>query len=346
MAVQARRGPGLCEKFHELISYLTAYTIYPRQVEMLSKSGYWQPISDLVWSRKKNAGAMCWEESDPRKAFGADKRELAWIMGVQPNMKVLEVRNYVRKHWDKTWDLSFCMDFCNLWGSQLDPMEVLRLAKRYRLDPDRLLRYFDGVYVQNEDYYCTLFEIYRDYLDAAYALGRCMEHSAVLWPEQLYTAHDMAVAERAEKEARTEKSRRAASLKERRLKYEFELDGLRIIFPATGGAIRREGRALDHCVGGYAERHLNGVCTILFLRRADDPHTPYVTIEMDGNQIRQIHGYHNDTLAGSPKPREAHKDFLETWLHWLRAGSRRNEDGTPRLPKRKWEEHERQSRTA
>ena len=223
---------------------------------------------------------------------------------------------------------------------------MLRLAKRYRLDPDRLLRYFDGVYVQNEDYYCTLFEIYRDYLDAAYALGRCMEHSAVLWPEQLYTAHDMAVAERAEKEARTEKSRRAASLKERRLKYEFELDGLRIIFPATGGAIRREGRALDHCVGGYAERHLNGVCTILFLRRADDPHTPYVTIEMDGNQIRQIHGYHNDTLAGSPKPREAHKDFLETWLHWLRAGSRRNEDGTPRLPKRKWEEHERQSRTA
>ena len=337
---------GYAKKFHELISYLTAYAIYPRQIEMQSKSGYWQPIADLVWSRKKNAGAMCWEESDPRKAFGADKRELSWIMGVQPNMKVLEVRNYVRKHWGKTWDLAFCMDFCNLWGCQIDPMNVLRFAKRYRLDPDRLLRYFDGVFVQNEDYYCTLFEIYRDYLDAAYALGRCMEHSAVLWPEQLYTAHDMAVAERAEKEARTEKSRRAASLKERRLKYEFELDGLRIIFPATGGAIRREGRALDHCVGGYAERHLNGVCTILFLRRADDPHTPYVTIEMDGNQIRQIHGYKNEVGTGAPCPRVVHKEFLDAWLRWLRAGSRRNEDGTPRLPKRKWEEHERQSRTA
>ena len=153
---------------------------------------------------RDSVGAMCWEESDPRKAFGVDKRELAWIMGAHPQMKVLEVRNYVRRHWDKTWDLPFCNDFCNLWGGQMNPMDVLRLAKRYRLDPDRMLRYFDGVFVQNEDYYCTLFELYRDYLDAAYALGRCMEHSAVLWPEQLYTAHDVAVAELADTQARTE----------------------------------------------------------------------------------------------------------------------------------------------
>ena len=325
---------GYAKRFHELISYLTAYSIYPRQIEMLSKAEYWQPIADLVWSRKKNAGAMCWEEKDPRKSFGVDKRELAWIMGAHPHMKVLEVRNYVRRHWGRSWDLAFCMDFCRLWGGQLDPMEVLRLAKRYRLDPDRLLRYFDGVFVQNEDYYCTLFELYRDYLDAAYALGRCMEHSAVLWPEQLYTAHDMAVEELADRRAGEESSRRALSLKERRLKYEFELDGLRIVFPATGGAIKREGKALAHCVGGYAERHLNGFCTILFLRRVDEPHTPYVTIEMDGNKIRQIHGYHNDTLPGSPKPREVHKAFLDVWLRWLRAGSKRNEDGTPKLPKR------------
>ena len=61
---------------------------------------------------------------------------------------------------------------------------------------------------------------------------------------------------------------------------------------------------------------------------------------MDGNKIRQIHGYHNDTLAGSPKPREVHKDFLDAWLRWLRAGSKRNEDGTPKLPKRKTKKKE------
>lgn len=52
-------------------------------------------------------------------------------------------------------------------------------------------------------------------------------------------------------------------------------------------------------------------------------------------------------MTGSPKPRVVHKTFLDTWLRWLRAGSKRNEDGTPKLPKRKRAvEHEKQARTA
>ena len=93
-------------------------------------------------------------------------------------------------------------------------------------------------------------------------------------------------------------------------------------------------------MGDYADRHLNGTLTILFLRRSDRPEMPYVTIEMDGNQLRQIHGYKNETKPcadnpGRVSPRVRHKDFLDTWLRWLRSGSKRNADGTPKLPKRK-----------
>lgn len=155
----------------------------------------------------------------------------------------------------------------------------------------------------------------------------------------------------AAKQAREEKKRLAASLKERRLKYEFELDGLKIVFPATSLAIRREGKALHHCVGGYAERHMNDVTTILFLRRAEAPATPYITLEMDGNQLRQIHGYDNERSAcpenpGQVSPRTLHKDFLDTWLRWLRDGSKRNKDGTPKVPRRKVTGEEDQARTA
>lgn len=337
---------GYAAKFSDFVSYLTAYSIYPRQMEMLSKAGYWQPIRDLVFDRKKNAAAMCWEEENPKKAFGLNKQELAWLMGVQPPLEVLAVRNYVRRHWDKTWSLPFCMDFCNLWGCNLPPMEVLRFAKRYGLDLARMLRYFGGMF--DEDHiemvtYADLFEIYRDYLDAAWSLGYCLEHSKVLWPDQLFSAHDAAM----EKLANKNKETQARNLKARRLKYEFELDGLKIAFPVTTAAIKREGRVLDHCVGGYADRHMKGVTTILFLRRVDQPHTPYITLEMDGNRIRQIHGYHNDTLPGSQNPRVVHRTFLNTWLRWLESGSKRNEDGTPKLPKRKKAvEHERQDRTA
>lgn len=332
---------GYAAKHHELISYLTAYAIYPRQVEMLSKLEYWEPISDLVWTRKKNAAAMCWEETNPLRAFNVDKRELSWIMGARPSMETLAVRGYVRKHWGKTWSPAFCEDFRRLWGCETSPMEVLRFLHQYRLEPGRFLDYVARMFSAVDDiYYGDLFQLYHDYLDAAYELGYCLEHSRVLWPEDLTAAHDRVTAELAEKRARDEKKRRAASLKERRLKYEFELDGLKIVFPATGAAIRREGKALDHCVGGYADRHLTGTLTILFLRRSDRPEMPYVTIEMDGNQLRQIYGYKNETkpCADNPdrvSPRVRHKEFLDTWLRWLRSGSKRNADGTPKLPKRK-----------
>ena len=324
---------GYAFRFHDFISYLTAYAIYPRQVEMLAKAGYWEPLNDLIYSRKKNAAAMCWEEPDPRKSFRLNKRELSLLMGMQPPLKTLEVRNYVGRHWGDVWSLPFCMDFCNLWGNHLDPMEVLRFLNRYRLDPDRFLRYLGGEFDRDHIeavYYADLFEIYRDYLNGAYQLGYCLEHSRVLWPPELFTAHDLTMEQLAQRQEVSQAQNRRA----RRLKYEFELDGWKIVFPTTAAAIKREGKMLCHCVGGYADRHMRGVTTILFLRRSSAPSTPYVTIEMDGNQIRQIHGYHNDTLPDSPKPREVHKVFLDTWLRWLRAGSKRNEDGTPKLPKR------------
>ena len=131
-------------------------------------------------------------------------------------------------------------------------------------------------------------------------------------------------------EAAEQRGRAPASAKDRRLKYEFELDGLGIVFPLTAAAIRREGNALKHCVGGYADRHMRGVLTILFLRRASAPGVPYVTIEMRGNKIEQIHGYDNDRRSESPW--KTHREFINTWLDWLKGGSRRGKDGRPVLP--------------
>ena len=72
--------------------------------------------------------------------------------------------------------------------------------------------------------------------------------------------------------------------------------------------------------------------TILFLRRVETPNTPYVTIEMQGNQLRQIHGLNND--VGQVSPRVRHKGFLSAWLRWLQAGSPRDDAGRPKIPKK------------
>lgn len=327
---------GYARRFSDFVSYLTAYCMYPRQIELLVKAGLYEPVEGLVHDRKKFAGAICWEEPDIRKSMDLDKRGLSQLISLQPPMGALACRAKAKRWFGLAWDVAGALDFYNLFGSQADGMEVLRFCRQYRLDPERLLRYMESQMVVDADLpwldMADVFELYRDYLDAAYDLGRCLEHSKVLWPGDLRQAHDLMTGQWAASWLEpVEKLKQApASAKDRRLKYEFELDGLRIVFPLTAASIRREGKVLKHCVGGYADRHMKGVLTILFLRRTAAPGTPYVTIEMRGNRIEQIHGYENDLRGESP--RKTHQKFINTWLDWLGKGSRRDKDGRPVLP--------------
>ena len=116
------------------------------------------------------------------------------------------------------------------------------------------------------------------------------------------------------------------------------MDGYLIRVPNNADEILDEGRKLKHCVGGYAKRHISGQTTILFMRQAKHPDKPWLTIEMDGNKLQQIHGYRNEGICTAegrfaPDPREVYKDFIDAWLDWLKKGSRRDKDGRPKLPK-------------
>ena len=118
-----------------------------------------------------------------------------------------------------------------------------------------------------------------------------------------------------------------------RKKYTFAMDGF-IIRPAeTPEEIRQEGKTLCHCVGGYAERHMAGKTTILFLRREDAPEEPLATIEMSGDRLVQIHGYRND--VGETPAKDTYAELLGVWLDWLRRGSPRRKDGTPSIKRKK-----------
>lgn len=331
--------PNCPHAFWDFVSYMTAYCIYPRQVEMLVKAGLHEPVEALIFKRKKFADVIRWEEPDIRKSTGLSASELREVLELKPPMLALELRNLAQRWFSLRWTVREAVEFLQTWGEDT-ARYFLSFCRHYHLDPRRLGRYLEENCVVDPDLtwrdLTDVFTEYRDYLEAAYLLGSCLEHSRVLFPEDLQAAHDRVVAHLLERRAPAAAEKAAAKGAARMKKYSFELDGLRIVFPLTAASIRREGKALAHCVGGYAERHIKGVSTILFLRKVLEPNTPYVTIEMDGNQIRQIHGYGNER-DGRASPRKVHKAFLDTWLAWLRAGSRRDKAGKPVLPKRKEE---------
>lgn len=326
---------GNCQISWDFVSYMTAYCVYPRQVELLVKSGLHEPVRALIENRKKFADAICWEEPDVRKAMNLTAPELREVLKRKPPMLALELRNLARRWFSQQWTVGEAVEFLQTWGQET-ARYFLSFCRHYRLDPRRLSRYLEGQSVVDPDLpwrdVVDVFEEYKDYLESAYLLGACMEHSRVLFPEDLPSAHDRATARLLERQSPAAAEKAAAKGAERMKKYSFELDGLRIVFPLTAASIRKEGKALHHCVGGYAERHIKGVLTILFLRKTSAPNTPYVTIEMDGNRIMQIHGYDNER-SGGESPRKVHKEFLDTWLAWLKAGSRRDQDGKPVLPR-------------
>lgn len=164
---------------------------------------------------------------------------------------------------------------------------------------------------------------YLDYLDHAQKCGYDLTQSSILYPRDIQQAHDDAVANWQIVQAEKEKEKAEAEAKKygyperyKKLckKFAFEYGELMIVVPAKASDIITEGKVLQHCVGGYASRHVKGETTILFLRRISDPHKCYYTIEVSekSKRIRQCHGFRNE--RENPKAEDVkafEKEFAE-----------------------------------
>lgn len=307
-----------------LIRYLAEYTRRP-QLEMLVKLGHEDVVSDLVMRGDPNARTVNWRAREPAAFFRLSRQDYKTFQQMGLSAKQLEHLRAV----GKGLPLSEVLRIRSRVGAGFE--DVITCARLAGVPLDRAARYVLGWAVGYDRHRAA--ELWHDYLDAAAKLGYDLTRDDVRLPRDLEARHDAATqAVQAEEDRRLErgyKKRRALLEKQ----YAFQADGLAVRVPAGVRDIVREGRALEHCVGGYAARHCSGQVTILFLRRAEEPETPYVTIEMsvDPNcarlEIRQIHGFHND-LDREP-PRVTHGDFLARWLDWVHAGSPRDADGKP-----------------
>ena len=155
---------------------------------------------------------------------------------------------------------------------------------------------------------------YIDYLIMREEQGYDMTNSIVLFPKDLRRRHDEMVLER-EKKAQDKRNKEVSKrFPKIKTKYKSLSDkysaaaGGYIIRPAKDAPeIVAEGRTLHHCVGGniYLSRHNSGKSFILFLRPVKKKDTPYITVEIRGNEVVQWYG------AYDKKP---NKKLFDAWL--------------------------------
>ena len=76
-------------------------------------------------------------------------------------------------------------------------------------------------------------------------------------------------------------------------------DGAFLIRPAESSIeLFDEGKALNHCVGGYSDRYAKGQTDLFVVRKASEPDTPFCTVEVNQGKIVQARGYKNS----APEP--------------------------------------------
>lgn len=295
-----------------LEKYLCAYAKYP-QIEMLVKNGYTEVVTNIVYG-KKSARAVNWKASDPTGFFGLDRQELKDYSKTDKSIDTLSVYKKLKNVAPVTF--AEAEEFIEKVGAD-NIFLMADTVKKYKLSRVKLMNY-----LSSRDRIIS----YLDYISMAEKLKYDLKNEVVLYPKNLKKAHDNAVKNyNALCNAEQVKSMEALTRKLRK-KYEFRSDIFSVIVPESMNEIITEGKALNHCVGGYASRHAEGKTVILFLRLSEFPNTPMYTVEMRGTEIRQVQGKNNRT----PLSAEA-KSFFDDWAKWVKNGSNRDKLGAPMI---------------
>ena len=326
--ISAEWGLEVVKTRYDMMKFLAAACIYPRQIEMLLKTNCGELVDDLVCGRKKNKDIFDWRKSNYLDAFGLSKIEMrAWRESGAELEAIALYKKLRRAGLTESFDaLKYLGEMC---GYTVPMKDFVKLCCRAKVKPAKLASYLSQGQITIP---ADAFQTYADYIDMAKMLGWDLENDTVRLPKDLYKKHDEAAVEINAKATNEESQCADLGIIKRCAKYNFEMDDYLIRCAVSAGEITREGKTLQHCVGGYAQRHMNGALTICFLRRKDAPHKSLYTIEMHGNNLIQIHGYQND--RGQASPRTTMAWMLNPWLSWLAKGSKRDADGKPKLPKK------------
>lgn len=194
--------------------------------------------------------------------------------------------------------------------------EVYRKALRCATQ-ERLYAYLKANKINSQSY--------GDYLTACDWLRLDFSDTKVLFPRNFKEVHDSYTAQYSEwktqeeiKKAEAEKSELKEKMQKTAEKFAFlasySADGLCVFVATSKADLIAEGSSLSHCVGrmDYDHRQADGKSVICFVRKVDDPTTPFVTVEVKINEktlsVNQCYGYRDSV----PEPEV--RSFVDSWI--------------------------------
>ena len=289
--------------------YLKMYLQHPLLVERLTKVGFKNIVSDVIY-RGGFSDALDETQTKTHSILRVQKEDVPFLREKNADMAMLKkYQSYVAINLRGRKELF-------QWKIDNKVAEIPTDVFRY-MTAEKFMHYMEA----QLPIYCntrpadehrdptmeTLVTMYVDYLHMCRRQTYNMNDKSVLFPKNCAAAHDRE-AERIQKISDAQKKKafcmayagfaRKAALSNKELQ---------IVCPKQANDLVDEGKALHHCVGGYIDSVAEGKCLIVFVRRVEEPKKPYVTVEVRDGKIAQIHGDRNS------KPTEEVQKFVDLW---------------------------------
>lgn len=277
---------------NNFITYICMIAAHPN-IEYLIKSGF-----SYIISRKLGGGRtgirINYRSNDVKKILRLNKTEMNLLK--DRDCETLSAYYALRKKDPAMDENTRLLTACSY---KYDIDILFKVMNKTGLSLKKVLNYVN----KQGDHYRI--RDWNDYLNQCIKLKYDMTDTLVTKPKNLHEAHERLtkiLQIEADKLAQQELEERIKKLAE--MEYIDEERGLQIVIPKSVQEIVDEGKRLNHCVGGYAQRHVEGKLTILFLRTIEKPDVPYYTMEVNTDgRIVQCRGYKNN-CANNPKPQE------------------------------------------
>lgn len=295
------------------VKFFDLFSKYPRTVEYLTKLGF-KRLIEAKLTGAPTYGAVNWKGKTVFKMLRINRADLKLLRnsGISVDSPLF-LRLYQMNKKDKKGYTIQELKEVEKVLTYVYPRDIPLLTKYSTLR--KTFNYLKKQYEKGNDlnvrrHFYSLSDTlvnYRDYLRDCMTLEMDLKNERVLFPKDLYTAHQITIAQVKVKE--NEKLEFSFKVRYETLskKYRFEYGGLIIRPVKSVRELIEEGKALHHCVGTYAERHASGYCSIFLIRKATDPDQPYYTLELFGDRIIQTRGMNN--CSTTPEIDE----FLKVW---------------------------------
>lgn len=291
------------------VKYICNFAKFPI-IESVMKAGFSEFVSAKILTASHNKRLLNWEATKLTYFFKTlSKSEIRMLKDEEYKVTFLQTYSLMKRVNSKA-DAVECRNNLKEYGADTFCM-LLKMCLKYSLNYTKAINYIKK---RKNKYKNSAIQLWKDYLDMASRLSYDMKNDVVLYPKALQKSHDEAskIIALIIREEQAEKMKDITiRLKN---KYSFEFGELAIVVPETMQEIIDEGKALEHCVGGYAERHAAGRLAILFVRYKSSLDKPLATMEVHGTNIHQVHGFRNDREKPLPS---AVKEFVAEFKNYI-----------------------------